>query len=51
MRAPPEEDDEFGSNASSDDEVRGGPSAPAGAFQGTAVEYGRSTSTPGNSYY
>ncbi|KAM0562449.1 hypothetical protein ACHAPJ_002139 [Fusarium lateritium] len=51
MRAPPEEDDDFVDDLSSDDDVKGGPSAPAGAFPGTAHDYARSPSTPGNAYY
>lgn len=51
MRAPPEADDNYGNEMSSDDEVKGEPSAPAGAFPGTTGDYGRSTSTPGNTYY
>ncbi|KAM6519462.1 hypothetical protein FALCPG4_013094 [Fusarium falciforme] len=53
MRAPPEEDDGFVDDLSSDDEIRGSPSAPVGAFPGSAADYARSTSTstPGNAYY
>ncbi|KAJ3528766.1 hypothetical protein NM208_g10055 [Fusarium decemcellulare] len=51
MRSPPEEDDEFVNDLSSDDEIKGGPSAPVGAFPGTVDAYARSTSTPGNAYY
>ena len=44
MRAPPDRLDDFGDELSSDDEVRGAPNAPAGAFPGTADEYtGRSS--------
>jgi len=44
MRAPPDRTDDFGNEMSSDDEDRGAPSAPAGAFPGTADEYaGRSS--------
>ncbi|KOS18977.1 pH-response regulator protein palC [Escovopsis weberi] len=51
MRAPPEGDDDvFGDEASSDDNDGSRPSAPIGAFPGSAAEYGRS-STPGGSYY
>ncbi|KAM5345328.1 hypothetical protein ACJ41O_011190 [Fusarium nematophilum] len=51
MRAPPEEDDEYGNELSSDDEIKGGPSAPVGAFPGTGGHYSRNTGTPGNTYY
>lgn len=51
MRAPPEEIDEFENDLSSDDEVRGGPSQPVGAFPGTVGDYARSPGTPGNVYY
>ena len=52
MRAPPEVADDFGNDLSSDDdEIKGGPSAPAGAFPGTSGDYGRNTGTPGNAYY
>ncbi|KAM0232884.1 hypothetical protein ACHAP5_010581 [Fusarium lateritium] len=34
MRAPPEEDDGFVDDLSSDDDIKGGPSAPVGAFPG-----------------
>lgn len=43
MRAPPEGDEDFGDEMSSDDDVRGLPSAPAGEYS--------SSSTPSNSYY
>ncbi|KAK5988910.1 pH-response regulator protein palC [Cladobotryum mycophilum] len=49
MRAPPEGEDNFEDDMSSDDEVRGSASAP-GAFPGSSADYGRG-STPGNSYY
>ncbi|KAK7420116.1 hypothetical protein QQX98_002979 [Neonectria punicea] len=51
MRAPPNVIDEFENDLSSDDEIRGGPSAPVGAFPGTVGDYARSPSTPGNVYY
>ncbi|KAF4983280.1 hypothetical protein FZEAL_1265 [Fusarium zealandicum] len=51
MRAPPEEDDKFGNDLSSEDEVKGGPSGPVGAFPGTRGDYVKSPSTPGNAYY
>lgn len=51
MRAPPEEGVVYEGDLSSEDEEKGGPSAPAGAFPGTSEEYGRNTSTPGNAYY
>ncbi|KIL95341.1 ph-response regulator protein palc [Fusarium avenaceum] len=51
MRAPPEEDDGFVDDLSSDDEIKGGPSAPVGAFPGTVSDYSRTPSTPGNAYY
>ncbi|KAM0341104.1 hypothetical protein ACHAPQ_000765 [Fusarium lateritium] len=38
MRAPPEEDDGFVDDLSSDDDIKGGPSAPVGAFPGTFWE-------------
>ena len=50
MRAPPEEPDNFENDLSSDDEVKGGPSAP-GAFPGTPGSVERSSSTSGNAYY
>ncbi|KAM0346598.1 hypothetical protein ACHAPU_005310 [Fusarium lateritium] len=51
MRAPPEEDDGFVDDLSSDDDIKGGPSVPVGAFPGTVNDYSRSPSTPGNAYY
>ncbi|KAH7159869.1 hypothetical protein B0J13DRAFT_115286 [Dactylonectria estremocensis] len=51
MRAPPEEVDAFENDLSSDDEIKGGPSAPIGAFPGTPGDYPRSASTAGNAYY
>ncbi|KAH6890553.1 hypothetical protein B0T10DRAFT_606031 [Thelonectria olida] len=51
MRAPPEEDDEFGNDLSSDDEIKGGPSSLVGAFPGTAGDYSKSPNTPANAYY
>ncbi|PNP81766.1 hypothetical protein FNYG_04792 [Fusarium nygamai] len=51
MRAPPEDDDTYVDDLSSDDDVKGGPSAPVGAFPGTVDDYSRSPSTPGNAYY
>jgi hypothetical protein len=51
MRAPPEEDDGFVDDLSSDDDIKGGPSAPVGAFPGTVSDYSRTPSTPGNAYY
>ncbi|CAM1503039.1 Fc.00g078150.m01.CDS01 [Cosmosporella sp. VM-42] len=50
MKAAPEEPDNFENDLSSDDEVKGGPSAP-GAFPGTPGSYERSPSTSGNAYY
>lgn len=51
MRAPPEDDDTYVDDLSSDDDVKGGPSAPVGAFPETVDDYSRSPSTPGNAYY
>lgn len=51
MRAPPEGDDAYVDNLSSDDEIKGEASAPIGAFPGTVNDYSRSPSTPGNAYY
>lgn len=51
MRAPPEEVDAFENDLSSDDEIKGGPSGPIGAFPGTPGDYRRSASTAGNVYY
>ncbi|CCT71206.1 related to PalC protein [Fusarium fujikuroi] len=51
MRAPPEDDDTYVDDLSSDDDIKGGPSAPVGAFPGTVDDYARSPSTPGNAYY
>ncbi|RGP80988.1 ph-response regulator palc [Fusarium longipes] len=51
MRAPPEQDDAYVDDLSSDDDIKGESSAPAGAFPGTAHDYSRSPSTPGNAYY
>ncbi|KAM0353375.1 hypothetical protein HYE67_003834 [Fusarium culmorum] len=51
MRAPPEEDDAYVDDLSSDDDIKGEPSAPVGAFPGTVHAYSRSPSTPGNAYY
>lgn len=51
MRAPPSRNDDIGDDMSSEDENRGAPSAPAGAYPGTTEDYGRSPSTGGNNYY
>lgn len=51
MRAPPEGDDAYVDDLSSDDEIKGEASAPVGAFPGTVNDYSRSPSTPGNAYY
>ncbi|KAI1027979.1 hypothetical protein LB505_002263 [Fusarium chuoi] len=51
MRAPPEDDDTYVDDLSSDDDIKGGHSAPVGAFPGTVDDYSRSPSTPGNAYY
>ncbi|KAF7564114.1 hypothetical protein G7046_g69 [Stylonectria norvegica] len=50
MRAPPEGADEFENDLSSDDDTRGGPSAP-GAFPGVPPDHTGTTNSPGNAYY
>ncbi|OAQ87317.1 ph-response regulator protein palc [Purpureocillium lilacinum] len=51
MRAPPDGDDELGHELSSDDEAHASPAMPVGAYPGTSVDYGRTSSTPGSSAY
>ena len=51
MRSLPDADDDLGDEMSSDDEVRGGPSAPVGAYPGTTTHYGGSPAPSGNAYY
>lgn len=51
MRAPPEEDDRFEHDLSSDDEVKGEPSSIVGAYPGTPRDQSRSQDTPANAYY
>ncbi|KAF4344944.1 pH-response regulator palC [Fusarium beomiforme] len=51
MRAPPEHDDTYVNDLSSDDDIKGGSSAPVGTFPGAVDDYSQSPSTPGNAYY
>ena len=51
MRSLPDREDDLGDDLSSDDDAKGGPSAPAGAFPGTLGDYGASRSASGNAYY
>ncbi|KAJ6444834.1 ph-response regulator protein palc [Purpureocillium lavendulum] len=51
MRSPPDGDDELGHEPSSDDEPHASPGLPVGAYPGTSVDYGRTSSTPGSAYY
>ncbi|KND92145.1 pH-response regulator protein palC [Tolypocladium ophioglossoides CBS 100239] len=51
MRSPPDADGDLGDEMSSDDEVKRGPSAPAGSYPGTTTHYGGSPAPSGNAYY
>lgn len=51
MRSLPDREDDLVDDLSSDEDIKGGPSAPAGAFPGTSTEYGGSRSQSGTAYY
>lgn len=51
MRSLPDREDDLGDDLSSDDDIKGAPSAPAGAFPGTLGDYGASRGGSGNAYY